>query len=48
VTVDSRSDGGGGFFLDWTARVRQRPADTMVADLGMLKLEPQGTKRDEV
>jgi hypothetical protein len=47
VTVGSRS-GGGGFFFDSTAQARQRWADAMVADLGERKLEPRGTKHDEV
>jgi hypothetical protein len=48
VTVGSRSDDGDDFFFDSTARARQRPVDAMVAGLGELKLEPRGTKRDEV
>jgi hypothetical protein len=48
MTVGSRSDDGGDFFFDSTARARQRRADAMVTGLGELKLEPRGTKRDEV
>jgi hypothetical protein len=48
VTIASGSDGGGGFFFNSTARARQRLADAMVTGLGKLKLEPRGTKHDEV
>jgi hypothetical protein len=41
-------DGDNGFFFDSTAWVRQRRVDAMVAGLDELKLEPRGTKRDEV
>jgi hypothetical protein len=48
VTVGSRSDGGGIFFFNSTAQAKQKWADAMVVGLGELKLEPRGTKRDEV
>jgi hypothetical protein len=48
VTIGSGSDDGGSFFFDSTTRVRQRWADAMVAGLGKLKLEPRGTKHNEV
>jgi hypothetical protein len=48
MIVGSGSDGGDNFFFNSTRWVRQRRADAMVASLGELKLEPRGTKRDEV
>jgi hypothetical protein len=41
-------NGGGGFFFNSTAWVRQRRADAMVAGLGEPKFELRCMKRDEV
>jgi hypothetical protein len=48
MVVGSGSDYGGSFFFNSTTWARQRRADAMEAGLGKLKLEPQGTKHDEV
>jgi hypothetical protein len=48
MTVESRSDGGGGFFFDSTARVRTRWVDAMVTGLGEPKLELRCMKGDEI